>query len=89
MSTFKLSAPIKLKPKDAGTRGQLDSNEILEAICGDWEELQRELRKFGDEEISQLKQHFNELIDGHDSLGEALNGYLDDFKLVIADLKQE
>ena len=89
MSTFKLSAPIKLKPKETKSRGSLDSNEILEAICGDWEELQRELRKFGDEEISQLKQHFNELIDGHDSLGEALNGDLDDFKLVIADLKED
>ena len=52
MSTFKLSAPIKLKPKETKSRGSLDSNEILEAICGDWDELQRELRKFGDEEIS-------------------------------------
>ena len=51
MSTFKLSAPIKMKPSGA-KRGNLDSNEILEAICGDWDELQRELRKFGDEEIS-------------------------------------
>ena len=49
MSTFDLKFPIKLTKKGE-SRGQLNSEEIIEAICGDWEELTKELGKFGADE---------------------------------------
>ena len=52
MSTFKLSAPIKLKPKDSGARSSIDPNEIFETICDQWDELQQEFRKLEDQEIN-------------------------------------
>ena len=88
MSTFELKFPIKITKKGE-SRGQLNSEEIIEAICGDWEELTKELGKFGADEREQLKDHFNSLLDNHDNLGEALCGDLDDFKLIISELNSD
>ena len=42
--------------------------------------------KFGGDDLQQLKEHFNGLIDDQSSLGDALHGDLDDFKLILSEL---
>ena len=68
------------------TRGIETPELILEAICEDWGELQSELGKFGGDDLIQLKEHFNGLIEEQNSLGDALHGDLDDFKLILSEL---
>ena len=79
---FKIGLSKKL------SRGVEDPGEILDAICNDWGELQSELDKFGSEDLKQLKDHFNGLIDDQASLGDALHGDLDDFRLIISELDE-
>ena len=43
--------PIKMKFTKVGKRGCEDPNEILDAICNDWAELQQELDKFGGSDL--------------------------------------
>ena len=44
--------------------------------------------KFGGDDLQQLKEHFNGLIDDQSSLGDALHGDLDDFRLLISELDE-
>ena len=84
----KFAFKIKLSKFEQGIRGCEDPNEILDAICGDWGELQSELDKFGGADLQQLKDHFNGLIDDKEGLGDALHGDLDDFRLIISELDE-
>ena len=80
---------FKIKFTKVTKRGCLeDPNEILDAICNDWAELQQELDKFGGSDLQQLKDHFNGLIEDKEGLGEALHGDLDDFRLLISELDE-
>ena len=79
---------IKMKLSKITKRGCEDPNEILDAICNDWAELQQELDKFGGSDLQQLKDHFNGLIEDKEGLGEALHGDLDDFRLLISELDE-
>ena len=83
---FKIGLKAGLEKK---SRGIDDPDTILQVMQEDWDALQSELGKFGQAELDQLKDHFNELIAGQDGLGEALCGDVDDFKLALSDLSQE
>ena len=77
---------FKISLTKGKSRGIESPELILDAICEDWGELQSELGKFGGDDLQQLKEHFNGLIDDQSSLGDALHGDLDDFKLILSEL---
>ena len=65
--------------KSKGARGVEDAEKILDGIIDEWESLNDELTSLPDDEQTNLKAHFNELIDGKE-LGDVLFGDCDSFQ---------
>ena len=72
--------------KSKGARGIEDAEKILDGIVEEWDSLNEELTSLPDDEQTNLKSHFNELIDGKE-LGEILFGDCDTFQESMTDLE--
>ena len=55
----------------------------------DWDGLQEELGALPDEEKDAIKDHFNQLIDDKDNIGEVLFAEKEDFFVVMSQMSEE
>ena len=62
---------IKLDGLKQG-RGSLDNAAVWQAVVDNWDDLQEQFEEKEEAEKEEMKEHFNEFIDGEDDLGDVL-----------------
>ena len=77
---------IKRKQKGQAGRGFAEPADVLDCLAGDWDSLQDELLKLPDDEQDSMKEHFNNLIEEADTLGDILYGDKEEFQNVTGAL---
>ena len=71
---------IKIKTRVRTGRGSADADAIIEAVIGNWSNMQQAIDTLTQEEKDEMRKHFNESkIDSDGDLGDILFGSADDF----------
>ena len=70
---------LKVKARCKAGRGSVNAEAVIEAMENTWGDLRAAIDALEEEEQHQLKDHFNNLIEDHDNLGDILFGDADDF----------
>ena len=70
---------LKVKARCKKGRGAVDAAAVIDAVMNTWGNLQEAINAMGAEDQQELREHFNNLIEGEDDLGDALFGTADDF----------
>ena len=65
---------LKVKCRMRGARGTADANSIFRVVIESWKDLHEATSNLSPEEQQAVKDHFNNLIDGEDDLGDILFG---------------
>ena len=74
---------LKVKAKAKNGRGSMDAQLIEDALVDSWDTLQDALEEQDAGVEEQIKEHFNNLMEGK-PLGDLLYGDADDFKAEVA-----
>ena len=78
---------IKRKQKAKSGRGFENADAVIDTMKDDWDGLQDELNSLPEDEQEKMKEHFNELIDDYDTLGDILYGDVGTFNDTIANME--
>ena len=65
---------MRVKCKSKSGRGTFDAGVVVEAMMEHWKALQSAIEEMGEEKQDELRDHFNDLIDGEPDLGDILFG---------------
>ena len=82
---------LKVKAKAKSGRGSTDAAAVEDAVKESWEALKDALDGLSTEDEQEMKDHFNNLIEGDDTedLGDVLFGDLSDFEQKMCALNAE
>ena len=80
---------IKRKQKQPAGRASKEPKDVLDALTTDWVGLQDELFALPADEQEAMKEHFNDMIDEHDALGDILYGEKEEFEAVTNELDSD
>ena len=65
---------LKVKCRMRGARGTADANSIFRAVIDSWSDLTEATGNLSAEEQQAVRDHFNNLIEDQDDLGDILFG---------------
>ena len=65
---------LKVKCRMRGARGTMDANSIFKAVIDSWKDLAEACGNLAPEEQQAVRDHFNNLIEDNDDLGDILFG---------------
>ena len=82
---------LKVKAKAKSGRGSTDAAAVEDAVKESWDALKDALDGLSAEDEQEMKDHFNNLIEGDDTedLGDVLFGDLSDFEQKMCALNAE
>ena len=80
---------LKVAAKVKSGRGSADATAVVDALTEVWDDVQAALGELSEEARAEIKDHFNNHIDGEDDLGDILFGTSDDFDSRVKFLDDE
>ena len=81
---------MRIKAKCRPGRGDVDTRAIIKDVIDNWDDIQSQLKTdYSEQEQQVIRDHFNNLLEDHNDLGDAIFGTKDDFEDLIATIDEE
>ena len=80
---------LKVKARCINGRGSVDASAVIDAVKNSWSDLQDAIAGLDEAEQVELRNHFNDCIEGETDLGDILFGSADDFESRLKFLDDE